>query len=133
MARRPDAPLEVALGQRQRVLEEAQQVFSKHERALQEQARLLTAAQARVQMILLQIDAAHVEQHCRQCRICEVALEEAQKRFRALQAVPASEASEELIRTTLAAIESACVGKCSVIFSCDFSFGPLAGGMGTLC
>ena len=58
MARRPDAPLEVALGQRQRVLEEAQQVFSEHERALQEQARLLAAAQARVQMVLLQIDAA---------------------------------------------------------------------------
>src|SRR5437764_15366898 len=58
MARRPDAPLEVALGQRQRVLEEARQVFSENERALQEQARLLAAAQARVQMVLLQIDAA---------------------------------------------------------------------------
>jgi hypothetical protein len=58
MPRRPDAALEVALGQRQRVLEEAQQVFSEHERALQEQARLLAAAQARVQMVLLQIDAA---------------------------------------------------------------------------
>lgn len=58
MPRRPDAALEVALGQRQRVLEEAQQVFSEHERALQEQARLLAAAQGRAQMVLLQIDAA---------------------------------------------------------------------------
>ncbi|SRR6266851_7629444 len=58
MSRRSDAPLEVALGQRQRVLEEAQQVLSEHERALQEQARLLAAAQSRVQMVLMQIDAA---------------------------------------------------------------------------
>jgi hypothetical protein len=58
MPRRPDAALEVALGQRQRVLEDAQQVFSEHERALQEQARLLAAAQSRVQMVLHQIDAA---------------------------------------------------------------------------
>ncbi len=58
MSRRPDTALEVALGQRQRVLEEAQQVFSEHERAMQEQARLLGAAQSRVQMVLHQIDAA---------------------------------------------------------------------------
>ena len=60
MSRQPDASLEVALGQRQRLLEDAQQVFSEHERALQEQARLLAAARSRVQMVLLQIDAAHV-------------------------------------------------------------------------
>lgn len=58
MSRRPDSALIVALGQRQRVLEEAQQVFSEHERAMHEQARLLAAAQARVQMVLQQIDAA---------------------------------------------------------------------------
>ncbi len=58
MPRRPDTALEVALGQRQRVLDEAQQVLSEHERAVQEQARLLGAAQARVQMVLHQIDAA---------------------------------------------------------------------------
>src|ERR1700704_6455275 len=58
MPHRTDAALEVALGQRQRVLEDAQQVFSEHERALQEQARLLAAAQSRVQMVLHQIDAA---------------------------------------------------------------------------
>jgi hypothetical protein len=58
MSRRPDTALEVALGQRQRVLEEAQQVFSEQERALQEQARLLGAAQSRVRVVLHQIDAA---------------------------------------------------------------------------
>jgi hypothetical protein len=58
MSRRPDTALIVALGQRQRVLEEAQQVLSEHERVLQEQACLLGAAQARVQMVLHQIDAA---------------------------------------------------------------------------
>lgn len=55
--------------------------------------------------LLSEGDAAHVEQHCRQCRICEVALEEAQKRYRAVQAVPACEASEELISNTLAYVE----------------------------
>ncbi len=58
MSRRPDTALVVALGQRQRLLEEAQQAFSEHERALQHQARLLATAQARVQMVLHQIDAA---------------------------------------------------------------------------
>jgi hypothetical protein len=58
MSRRPDTALEVALGQRQRVLDDAQHVFSEHERAVLEQARLLAAAQARVQMVLHQIDAA---------------------------------------------------------------------------
>jgi hypothetical protein len=58
MSRRPDTALIVALGQRQRVLEEAQQAFSEHERALHEQSRLLAVAQARVQMVLHQIDDA---------------------------------------------------------------------------
>jgi len=58
MAQRPDAALEVALGQRQRVLDDAQQVLSEHDRAVQEQARLLGAAQSRVEMVLHQIDAA---------------------------------------------------------------------------
>jgi hypothetical protein len=58
MTRRPDEALEVALGQRQRTLGDAQQVFSEHERAVQEQARLLNAAVARVRMVLHQIDAA---------------------------------------------------------------------------
>jgi len=58
MPRRPDTALEVALGQRQRVLQDAQQVLSDHERAVHELARLLAAAQARVQLVLHQIDAA---------------------------------------------------------------------------
>jgi hypothetical protein len=58
MSRRPDTALEVAQGLRQRILDNAQHVLSEHERAVQEQARLLGAAQARVQMVLHQIDAA---------------------------------------------------------------------------
>lgn len=58
MARRPDAALEVALEQRQRVFDEAQAELSQHERNVQEQARNVADAQARVQMVLQQIDAA---------------------------------------------------------------------------
>jgi hypothetical protein len=58
MTRSPDAGLEVALGQRQRTLDDAQQVFSGHRRRVQEQAQLLNAALSRVQMVLHQIDAA---------------------------------------------------------------------------
>jgi flagellar export protein FliJ len=55
---RPDAGLEVALEQRQRVFDQAQQVLAAREQALAEQVRLLSEAQARVQMVLGQIDAA---------------------------------------------------------------------------
>src|SRR5579859_639743 len=58
MPRRPDTALEVALGQRQRVLDDTQQLFAEQERVVQEQARLLGTAKARVQMVLHQIDAA---------------------------------------------------------------------------
>jgi flagellar biosynthesis chaperone FliJ len=58
MRPRPDAGLEVALEQRQRVLQDAQQVHSEHERRVQEQAHQLAAAEARVRMVLMQIDAA---------------------------------------------------------------------------
>src|SRR5262245_58630202 len=50
-------------------------------------------------------DAATLERHCETCPICKVALDEAQKRFTALQAVPPSEASEELIQATLKRID----------------------------
>jgi hypothetical protein len=59
MRPRPDAGLAVALEQRQRVLQDAQQVYSQHERRVQEQATRLAEAQARVRMVLMQIDAAH--------------------------------------------------------------------------
>lgn len=58
MRRRPEAALEVALEQRQRVLNDAQAVLSQHERMLQDQLAELSAAQARVQMVLMQMDAA---------------------------------------------------------------------------
>lgn len=50
-------------------------------------------------------DAGYVERHCEACRICKVALEEARKRASAYDAVPANEASEELIQMTLKRID----------------------------
>jgi flagellar biosynthesis chaperone FliJ len=58
MPPRPDVALEVALEQRQRIMDEAQAALSHHERILQEQLRVLSEAQARVKMVLLQIDSA---------------------------------------------------------------------------
>jgi uncharacterized protein YfaS (alpha-2-macroglobulin family) len=46
-------------------------------------------------------DAEWVESHCESCPVCKVALEEARKRFAVLATVPASEASEQLVQTTL--------------------------------
>src|SRR5262249_26787651 len=46
-----------------------------------------------------------LEEHCKRCRICETALEEARKRQTALQSVPPVEASENLIQSTLAALD----------------------------
>lgn len=58
MQPRPDASLAVALEQRQRVMDDAQAVMSQHERTLHEQLEALANAQARVRMVLRQIDAA---------------------------------------------------------------------------
>ena len=58
MKPRPDAALEVALDQRQKRLDQERQVLAERELVFQEQARALDAAQARVRMILMQIDAA---------------------------------------------------------------------------
>ena len=46
-------------------------------------------------------DAANVDQHMERCLVCQTALEEARKRFDAIQTVPHSEASEELISKTI--------------------------------
>ncbi len=45
-------------------------------------------------------EADYVHKHCQTCRVCQVALEEAQKRFDAMQSLPVVEASEQLIRAT---------------------------------
>ena len=45
-------------------------------------------------------EARYVEQHCESCRICQVALEEAQQRLEAMKSLPVVEASEELIQAT---------------------------------
>ena len=58
MKPRPDAALEVALEQRQRALDQQRQALAERDLAVQEQAALLGAAEARVRMVLMQIDAA---------------------------------------------------------------------------
>src|SRR5262249_23357267 len=51
-------------------------------------------------------DAAYVERHCDGCRVCKLALDEARKRFAALQTLPAIEPSEQLIQATLKGIDA---------------------------
>ena len=51
-------------------------------------------------------DAAYVEQHCEQCRICKVAMEEARRRVAACETVAPSEASGQLIQSTLTRIDT---------------------------
>jgi flagellar export protein FliJ len=55
---RPDAGLEVALEQRRRLLEEAQQVLSERERRVQREAATLAAWEQQVRAVLEQIDSA---------------------------------------------------------------------------
>ena len=57
MARRVDAALEVALTQRRQTFDRTQQEFSVRERAMQVQAQAVVTAQARVRMVLMQMDA----------------------------------------------------------------------------
>jgi hypothetical protein len=58
VARRPDAALEVALEQRQRVMDDALAALSARERVVAEQAAEVQAARARVLAVLHQMDAA---------------------------------------------------------------------------
>src|ERR1700738_70518 len=58
MRHNPDEALEVALDQRQRVLDHERQALSAHLRAVKEQADLFSTAQSRVRMVIRQIDAA---------------------------------------------------------------------------
>jgi uncharacterized protein YfaS (alpha-2-macroglobulin family) len=51
-------------------------------------------------------DAAYVERHCDSCRICKLALDDARKRFAALETLPAIEPSERLIQATLGRIDA---------------------------
>jgi flagellar biosynthesis chaperone FliJ len=57
-SRKPDTALIVALEQRQRVLDEAQQVLSGCLRTVTEQAQRVAHAEARVHLVLSQIEAA---------------------------------------------------------------------------
>jgi hypothetical protein len=56
--------------------------------------------------VLEPYDAAYVERHCEECRICKPALEEARKRLAALQTLPAIEPSQQLIQATLQRIDT---------------------------
>jgi uncharacterized repeat protein (TIGR01451 family) len=56
---------------------------------------------------LLDADAAdHVARHCAACPACAAALDEARRRLAALEALPPSEASESLVRETVAAVDA---------------------------
>ncbi len=57
--------------------------------------------------VLTADESDFVRRHCDECRICKVALEEAEKRYDALRSLPSVEASEQLIRKTLRGIETA--------------------------
>jgi hypothetical protein len=59
MKHRPDAGLEIALEQRQRKLDEDRQVLAERELVVAQAAGLLQTAQARVLMVLRQMDEAH--------------------------------------------------------------------------
>jgi alpha-2-macroglobulin-like protein len=55
--------------------------------------------------VLTSADASYVERHCNTCRICQVALEEARRRFAAFETVPPTEAPQPLIQATLERID----------------------------
>jgi len=55
--------------------------------------------------VLSPADTEIVEHHCETCRVCKVALEEAEKRLQALKTVPATEAPERLIQQAVENIE----------------------------
>jgi uncharacterized protein YfaS (alpha-2-macroglobulin family) len=50
-------------------------------------------------------DERIVQHHCAQCRICQTALEEGQRRFDAMGSLPPAEASEKLIQQTINKLE----------------------------
>jgi hypothetical protein len=50
--------------------------------------------------------AAYLDRHVEQCSICKAALDEARRRFAALEAVPTAEASEQLIQATVRRVET---------------------------
>ena len=64
---------------------------------LKPQDHVLDYVDAYLHGALLPAQAEVVEQHCQECPICQVALQEARKRFEALQELPVVEASERLI------------------------------------
>lgn len=70
----------------------------------QEHNHILEYADDYFHDILSSEDVAYVAQHCEQCPICQVALEEARKRHQAMQILPRCEASTQLIQATQAKV-----------------------------
>jgi A-macroglobulin TED domain/Alpha-2-macroglobulin family/MG2 domain/A-macroglobulin receptor binding domain/Protein of unknown function (DUF1559)/Alpha-2-macroglobulin bait region domain len=64
------------------------------------QYHVLDQVDAYLHEVLDERAARRVTAHCRDCPICAAALEEARKRFAAMQALPAVEPSERLLRVT---------------------------------
>jgi hypothetical protein len=98
MATRRNAALDVALEQRQRLLDQARQILSERDRSVTDQLAQLQAAESRVSMVLMQMDAAQrppdgaqlpvAELHGMESLLdwCEVHVEIAQHRLAAAQA-----------------------------------------------
>jgi anti-sigma factor RsiW len=55
--------------------------------------------------LLSEADAAHVRKHCETCPVCKEALEQAERRKKALEAVPPEKAPEPLIQETVTKAE----------------------------
>src|SRR4051794_40073296 len=62
-----------------------------------EDTHVLDQIDAYLHGVLTHSDSLRVEQHCTVCPICEVAMAEGRRRLDALKALPAVEASDELI------------------------------------
>ncbi len=55
--------------------------------------------------VLVPKDAAYVQEHCKDCKVCGPALEEARRRYELTTSVPPLEASDELIEKTISDVD----------------------------
>jgi len=73
---------------------------------MKRKGHIVDLADDHVHGLLSEDEAKYVETHCETCRICQVAIEEAVKRYEAMKAVPTVEASEDLIQRTMGRVRS---------------------------
>lgn len=73
---------------------------------MKRKGHIVDLADDHVHGLLPEDEAKYVETHCETCRICQVAIEEAVKRYEAMKAVPTAEASEYLIQRTMGRVRS---------------------------